>query len=125
MTTPRERELPVKKISVPPIYSQVPRYVGPLPPPVGIGAPWPGPPELPSVLYRIESPIWSGEVKVSKAFVEEFGEDRAVPFTAWGHILQEHGAAVAEVIARHDRPKVRKQFVESVRFAPVFGETAT
>jgi hypothetical protein len=100
------RELPVRRISVPPIYTQVPRYVDY----------WPQPPELDFVLYRIESPHWSGDIKVRKILLDNYGEERAVPFTVWGFLLKEIGDAWQPLFDRYGRHEVRKAFIESIRY---------
>lgn len=128
MTTPRPRELPVRRFSMPTIYRTVPKYipydpyrptpraVGALPEPVGIRAPWPGPPELPFVLYEIESRFWNGTIKVRKMLIDEFGAGRAVPFTVWGEVLKTRGAELEPLFAELGRHEVRKTFVESIRY---------
>jgi hypothetical protein len=111
MTEIRPRELPVKKISVPPIYW----------PPAPSKRPvdgWPDPPELPFVLYHCSSPYWTGTIKVRRILLDEFGPERAVPFTIWGYLLKEHGSEWDALFEKHGRYEVRKKFVDSVVFVP-------
>jgi hypothetical protein len=112
MTEVRPRELPVKKISIPPIYW----------PPAPSKRPvdgWPDPPELPFVLYRITSPHWSGTIKVRCILLDEFGERRAVPFTVWGYLLAEHGEKWEPLFEKYGRHETRKRFIESVTYEAV------
>ncbi len=100
----------VQRISTAPIYAQTVRYVD---------LPWPDPPELPYVLYRIASPHWNGTIKVRRILLDNFGEARAVPFTVWGQVLQDRGAELEQLFARHGRHEVRKAFVESIQYARI------
>lgn len=115
MTEVRERELPVKRISIPQMYTWP---AAPKRPPVDG---WPAPPELDYSLYRIESKHWSGTIKVRKILLDEFTPERAVPFTVWGYILKEHGDEWKPLFEKYGRHEIRKQFIESIRFEAVEG----
>jgi hypothetical protein len=113
--TAKHRELPVMKISLPPIYW----------PPAPSQRPvdgWPDAPELPFVLYHCSSAHWTGTIKVRRILLDEFGPERAVPFTVWGHLLVEHAEKWEPLFEKYGRHETRKRFIESLVFVPALGE---
>lgn len=116
MTEAHREVLPLVRFQ-PKFYTQGVKYVDlPSPPRLPPLPDWPGPPELEYRLYRIMSPNWNGIIKVRKILLDEFGERRAIPFTVWGHILQEHGPDWYPLFEKYGRHEVRKKFIESISY---------
>lgn len=83
--------------------------------------PWPAPPQLAGDIYRIESPHWSGNIKVTRIMIDNYGEDRAVRFTVWGFLLKTHADREKwqALFDKHGRHETRKAFIESVCYEKI------
>lgn len=84
---------------------------------------WPMPPELPFSVFRIESPYWSGVLKVRHILIDFAKVDLAVRFTAWGHVLMRDPGKVANLFAMFEWHEARKVFVDSISYEELRAET--